>query len=58
MVLKNRSNEIRSNEIRIRRELPVVFLRQNPSPSSTLNYRGLDLEVSRISRLVEPEHHN
>ena len=23
MVLKNRSNEIRSNEIRIRRELPV-----------------------------------
>ena len=24
IVLKNRSNEIRSNEIRIRRELPVV----------------------------------
>ena len=25
MVLKNRSNEIRSNEIRIRQELPVYF---------------------------------
>ena len=24
MVLKNRSNEIRSNQIRIRRELPVI----------------------------------
>ena len=25
VVLKNRSNEIRSNEIRIRRELPVIL---------------------------------
>ena len=27
VVLKNRSNEIRSNEIRIRRELPVIVFR-------------------------------
>ena len=26
IVLKNRSNEIRSNEIRIRRELPVLWI--------------------------------
>ena len=27
-VLKNRSNEIRSNEIRIRRELPVLLFKE------------------------------
>ena len=30
-VLKNRSNEIRSNEIRIRRELPVFLLTKKAS---------------------------
>ena len=33
IVLKNRSNEIRSNEIRIRRELPVF--ESNPSTSKS-----------------------
>ena len=31
IVLKNRSNDIRSNEIRIKRELPVVLLSEKVS---------------------------
>ena len=45
-VLKNRSNEIRSNEIRIRRELPVV------DGLSSL----LELKVSRSrNKIVVPK---
>ena len=56
MVMKNRSNEIRSNEIRIRRELPVFSLSDQNSIAN-IHYFALGsllckIEVATLKTLV------
>ena len=48
MVFKNHSNEICSNEIRIRRELPVIFTDCRETPMIT-DFKPQQREIEKVS---------